>query len=211
MTKLFLIAIGLLLMGSHSVQAKSSAEQCTLSYRPTITVSYRPDAVKYDFTKNSLELDVLGKNAYSPYGEGHKTYFRGLVTSAQPINYEVFFNSSFHSTLKETCLKVDRIEVIMGYQPTVYVSEEYPKTSPIFKNVLEHELSHVEITQNVIQKYAAILRSRLQSDFSGGNAYGFFKSYEIEQGRSNFQRRVHDIVTALSTEMHLENRRQNNR
>ncbi len=111
----------------------SSALAATCQRNTPVSIEVVNDIqpTEYDFTQNTRMLDRIGRGAYSPYGEGHKTYLRGLTVGRQSLTYEIRIEEQ-KTHVEMMCLYVGRIKVLMRYNPTVYVSNEFPGGSPIF-------------------------------------------------------------------------------
>lgn len=164
---------------------------------------------EYDFTQNTRMLDRIGKGAYSPYGEGHKTYLRGLTVGRQSLKYEIRIEEQkTHADM--ICLYVSRIKVLISYNPTVYVSNEFPEGSPIFNRVLAHEQTHVGITSDVLLQYAPKLKERLKAAPIGNDIFGPYFQGEREIAKAELHEGVKATVTALHQEMQLESQRRHN-
>lgn len=165
---------------------------------------------QYDFTQNTRMLDRIGRGAYSPYGEGHKTYLRGLTVGRQSMRYEIRIEEqNTHASM--VCFYVSRIKVLLNYQPTVYVSNEFREGSPIFNRVLAHEQTHVGITTDVLRYYAPKLKDHLKQARIGHDVYGPYLSNERENAKAELHQRVKATITALHQEMQLEGQRRHNR
>lgn len=202
MIRLVFFTVGLLIFASHAVQAKVA---CDLRKPVKINVSHVQDPVAYDFTKNSLELDRLGKTAYSPYGSEHKTYKRGLTVGRQYLDTNLQFD---YQTLGNdvTCMQVSDINIVMRYNQTVYVSNEYPEGSPIFNNVLEHENVHVRITNSMVDEYAGKLKRALRTAAQSK----FHQVGQHEQLEALLRARVDQVVKQVMKEMYVAAQKKHN-
>ncbi|NCO02723.1 MAG: hypothetical protein GW903_00860 [Alphaproteobacteria bacterium] len=190
----------------------SSALAATCQRNTPVSIEVVNDIqpTEYDFTQNTRMLDRIGRGAYSPYGEGHKTYLRGLTVGRQSLTYEIRIEEQkTHADMM--CLYVGRIKVLMRYNPTVYVSNEFPEGSPIFYRVLAHEQTHVGITTDVLRHYAPILRERLKAAPIGNDIFGPYFQGEREIAKAELHEGVKATVSALHQEMQLESQRRHNR
>ena len=175
-----------------------------------VDVFHQITPTSYDFTKNSLELDYIGKGAYSPYGHDHKVFFRGLTVGRQSFDYKVHFQTQKSSSTSFSCLLVNKISVTFKYQPTVYVSNEYPEGSPIFRRVLAHEEEHVDITLKVLNDAAARVHHRLRYADFGLRAYGPYQNTNLEAEKEYLRKRVKLFMEAFNREMQFEHQRLHN-
>lgn len=188
----------------------SSALACMRERPLAVDVYHQITPTIYDFTKNSLELDYIGKDAYSPYGEGHKTFLRGLTVGRQKFDYNISFQTEKSSSVSFACLWVQKVTVTFRYSPTVYVSNEYPQGSPIFRRVLAHEQEHVNITLRVLNDAAERVRNRLQYADFGLRAYGPYQLSDLQSEKDYLKERVKLFMEAFNREMHHQHQKLHN-
>lgn len=192
------------------VAFSAAVQACQRSGPIDIEVYKQILPTQYDFTKNSLELDYIGKGAYSPYGEGHKTFLRGLTVGRHGIDYKVYFKTQKSNSVSFACLYVSKVSVTFNYNPTVYVSSEYPQGSPIFRRVLAHEEHHVDITRQTLDEFSAKVQNRLQYADFGMRAFGPYELSALESEKQYIKQRVKIFMEAFNREMHAVHQRRHN-
>lgn len=206
-----LISVGLLHLTALETKPVSDQIICELPKPLLIEVVSAQDDVRYDFSKKTAELNKIGHGAYSPYGEGHRnTEFRGLTVGRQSLSHDIkFYFEEFHDE-RMACLKIQKVKVTMNYAPTVYISTNYKKGTPIFDKILEHEKEHVKITQSVINKYANILQAQLENNLRDGASADLFSIDQLKQRQKELESRVKRIMARVDRAMHKESRRRHN-
>ena len=65
------------------------------------------------------------------------------------------------------CSSFDRVEVRLSATPVIYMAREYKKDACEFKELLVHELKHVEADRAVLSLYEGKMRDALRFTFSG--------------------------------------------
>ena len=198
-------AIGLLHL------ATAPQMDCSPQKALTIDVIPRQDPVLYDYTKTTSEINEIGKGAYSAYGADHdRVELRGLTVGKQTLEHNIEFYFEKREDLDLACLQVRHVKIIMDYKPTVYVSSKYEQGTPIFEKVLEHEMEHVRITQDLLYEYAAIMERRLKNALKRGYSLGPFKISEMKRKQQELGRGILDVLSSVNGAMHKEATKQHN-
>ena len=206
-----LVSAGLLHLAALDVKPAAEQIECNLKKPLLIEIVSAQDDVLYDFSKKTIELNRIGKGAYSPYGEEHfNTESRGLTVENHSLshNIELYFEEYKDEGL--ACLQIQKIKVTMHYTPTVYVSTKFKKGTPIFHKILEHEKEHVKITQSVLDKYENILKERLKNELQREVSADLFSIENMGREQQKLQDRVKRITAKVDRAMHKEAQRRHN-
>lgn len=204
-----LVSAGLLHLAT--LDAKTLADQIDCNPKKPLFIDVIPTQgdVRYDFSKKTADLNRIGKGAYSPYGAGHSnTEFRGLTVGKQSLSHNIEFYFEKYKDEGLACLQIHKLNVIMNYTPTVYVSTKFEKGTPIFEKILEHEKEHVKITQTILNQYANILEERLKHNLKRGFSVGPFLIDDMEAGQQELQDKVKRITAQVDREMHKQAQKQ---
>ena len=196
-----------------ALDTKPSVEQIECSPKKPLVVDVVSvqDDVRYDFSKKTVELNQIGKGAYSPYGEDHlNVESRGLTVGKQSLSHNIDFYFEKYKDEGLVCLQIQKVKVTMDYAPTVYVSTKFQKGTPIFQKILEHENEHVKITKRVLDQHANILEERLKNELKDGFSAGPFFIDNMEPEQQELQDRVNRIIARVDSAMHKEAQRQHN-
>ncbi|MEM9469678.1 MAG: hypothetical protein AAF988_05905 [Pseudomonadota bacterium] len=208
----FFAVVGLI---SSSAIAQSKKDQPKVECKPQqaldIKIAPKQDPIIYDMTKSSPELDAIGSGAYSPYDEAHKTTLLGLTVGRQSLSYEIGFGLQTWDQLDQTCVHVNSITVNMDYKPTVYVTNRFKNGTCEFKEVYDHEMTHVKITQKMLNKYAKKLGNHLKQSLKNNYSFGPFKIQNQEAAQKKLQQKIAAITFKINEQMYKEERKHQNR
>ncbi len=211
-----LLSVGLLHFAALEVNPLTDQIECDSKKPLSIHVVPAQNAVRYDFSKKTAELNHIGKDAYSAYGEGHfNTETRGLTVGKQFLNHQIEFYFEKYNDDKNdgklACLQIQKVKITMNYAPTIYISSKFKKGTPIFDKILEHEKEHVKITQRTLKKYKKILEDQLKHELQNQFKTGLFPVDDMQREQQKLQNRVKRITARVSRKMHEEAQRQHNK
>ncbi|HEY8190487.1 MAG TPA: hypothetical protein VIF12_07360, partial [Micavibrio sp.] len=89
----------------------------------------------------------------------------GLMRGDIKIGYAIDLGD-FPVREGENCVRYKSIAVTLELDPEIFIARDYAPDSCWFKKILDHEESHIDMDQVVIDKYAARIRDGLSLAFS---------------------------------------------
>lgn len=96
----------------------------------------------------------------------------GLMRGDIKIRYDVDIESIPSAGQSgQSCSYYKAITVSLILNPQVYIAREYAPGTCWFRQIREHEESHVDMDQNVIHKYAARIQDGLKLAFAAEHSY----------------------------------------
>lgn len=128
-------------------------------------------AVDAEFRKWTLDKTVglleLQKKAGSLAKNGT---ILGLTTARFSISFE--WKQNIHTAGGQSCMR-PRILARMAIAPqTVYVAREFEQNACVYENILAHEMRHVRVNQDYLQRAARYLERSLSEFFGDRVFYG---------------------------------------
>lgn len=154
--------------------------QCEDTIGETISVlSSRSEGYRIDNTRSYFDLTRLKGSVQ------RGSWVLGLTHTEARVSIKVGGRMLTDAASGHECV-APRIDVNLYYAPIViYVSREFPPGSCSYREVLAHEMRHLQTYQDFLPKAEAIVRARLAARFAGKPLYA-----PIGQARSLLQREV---------------------
>jgi hypothetical protein len=177
------LAAALVLVVAVPAQAQARTPfqaQCEDTIGETISVlSSRSEGYRIDNTRSYFDLTRLKGSVR------RGSWVLGLTHTEARVSIKVGGRMLTDRASGYECV-APRIDVNLYYAPIViYVSREFPPGSCSYREVLAHEMRHLQTYQDFLPKAEAIVRARLAARFASKPLYA-----PIGQARSLLQREV---------------------
>ena len=105
------------------------------------------------------------------------------------------------------CIWYDSIDVELNIDPEIVIAKELYYDSCMRKSIIEHELKHVRVDREVVNKYAQTIGKRLFEALKArGFSVGPIKEERLLEVRSKMQRVVNQILELEYKKMNIERR-----
>lgn len=127
-----------------------------------INIIWSSDAVKYDFTKSQAQMDAMETDTVNPYDRHVKTHVGGMMKGGVSLQSSIQVAGLTYPQSKVTCQWVDKMDVEIAIDPTIFIANQHKKGSCRHRAILEHEMKHVYVDRAVVKKYAPMIKSHLQ-------------------------------------------------
>jgi len=118
--------------------------------------------VQIDNTKTVQQLSGNKIDTISPYGKSLETEIGGLTKSNDTAipKFQLLIQGTNISS--NVCISVSDIEMEIKMEQTVYIPSKHTKDSCMYKQVMIHEMKHVETNNRIIEKYAPMFEAKLK-------------------------------------------------
>ncbi len=181
---------------------------CQLKQSPRIDISASDTSVRYDHTKYQEQLDTLGTDTKSPYGEGVRTHVGGLMSGEVSVSQNIRIMQETYPTLNSGCLYIDSVKVNIHIKPTIYIAREFPKEGCMYAAVMEHEKKHIAVDRKIVNKYTNLIVHGLDKALKkAGYAQGPYSTGRLETEQKRIQDYTQAIVNAYAQQMTEERKR----
>lgn len=181
---------------------------CNAITPPRINVKPSQSHIKYDFSKTKAELNAVDVDTISPYGAHHNTQVSGLMSGAIQLKSNVGFMHETHSYLDRGCLYLKTVDVEIVVEPTIFIASEFKKGSCMHNAIMVHEMKHVSVDQQMVNKYTNIIGKKLGEVIdSKGSTYGPMKKIKMNEIQMDVKNTLHDTVIRMNDEMNVERRK----
>ena len=190
-----------------SSQVRSAADvRCSVPKAPTIRVLPRTADIKYDYSKTSAQLTSRGSDTVNPYAANLDTTTGGLRSDAPQIKSNIRMGTESYPTLKVGCMWYDSVTVEIDLAPTIYIAKEYQK-EPCKSAIVGHEIKHVSVDREVMNKYAAEIGKAIQTAVNQAGAMGPFHTDKMSEYQDTYIRHVQSAIDSqellLTKEMRM--------
>lgn len=174
---------------------------------PKVLVQPLRSVTKYDLSKTPDELKKFDIDTISPYGKGHREKIGGLMRGELRLESRVKFMQEKRPWLKNACLHIESVDIIIHMNPTIYIDKKYPKGSCEYNAIAVHERGHVDIDARIVKQYSALIRRDIKDLFQKyGGSFGPYPLSRINAEQKQAQKVLNDIVETRSAEMSAQRR-----
>lgn len=207
----FGVIMFLVLSAPFSVYAAPSSfakRQCQALSRknpPTITIAYNYGELKYDNQHTSAELAEMLEKMHRKEVEYEKK-INGLTHLSPYMSVE---SNIVEKKIGEAyCYYPQRVKLIVGYNPIVYIRNDLPENTCRYNVTLRHERTHLDIGDLSMQQFLRkmkLLFPRMvkdvgvvvkadDDDFDAQDASGELNDSYHKRASSQFNKFVEDMV-----------------
>jgi hypothetical protein len=160
-------AISDVFIGNHTSAAtqKTFEQRCEETLTSSkVLVDVTGSSTIFDYTKSVAELTALAEN--------HSSNTLGLTISKPTVTFVWAMHVLEDDKTKRTCMRPQfRFLVSTGAQQ-VYVGKEFTQGSCAFKEIFEHEITHVEINKRIASEVAAETQKFVSESIGNRVIYG---------------------------------------
>ena len=154
----------------------------------------------YDQTTGDLGGKAQAGNSYKPTGVGGpRWHTAGLTQSNIHIKRQIDTHGFKRQDGSSACLFIDKISLNVELAPTVWVANEFPMGTCMYKVVREHEMRHVNADRTVTNQHLARIRAALTEVAMGRGFFGPASPDQIKAAADAFVAQV-DAVLHRETE-----------
>ncbi|MCM2344375.1 MAG: hypothetical protein NDJ24_07425 [Alphaproteobacteria bacterium] len=199
------LVLGVLLAGAPQAGAakktiKSASDvTCSVPKAPMITVTPQTADIKYDYSKTAKQLTQQGSNTVNPYAANVDTTTGGLRSDTPKMRSNVKMGTLTYPSLKVGCIWYDTIEVGIELNPVIFIAKEFQR-EPCKSAILKHELKHVTVDRDVMNKYAMEIGKAVQIAVNQAGALGPFNVADINMQQD---RLIGHIQSAINSQQLL--------
>ena len=179
--------------------------ECHLKRTPQITVAASDTSVKYDHSKYQEQLDKIGSDTVSPYGDKVQAHVGGLMSGEVTVSQNIRLYQENYPSLNLGCLYVDNLKIGIHINPKIYIAKDFAKDGCMYKAVMEHEQKHIQVDRMIVNKYTSIIVKGLDAALKKtGYAHGPFPAGQMQAEQKRLQDYTQGIVKAYSAQMNKE-------
>ena len=188
MIKTVMLALGAMASFSFAITAPANAQQaCSGVSRPIITLDMNEPAIEYDLRQSIRDLTM------------HQRSIAGYRSELGPTNgitrYRV--SASYQAEMRvvggaTVCLAptIIRLRAEIASPIVVAIASDYHRRSCAFEAIHQHELQHVQITQQTMRSVAHRIREQLANHMENR----FYPGYSAQQAQQSFSTEMQRFI-----------------
>lgn len=180
MQRVLLAALIAILSGAGPAQAAEKHAWCKPSGVPKIEVKTLTDDINWDYSKSEKDLNKFKIDTINPYGQNVITDVGGLMQGGIMMQEQMRYSTLTRSSVGQICYWYDQVVVTLHIKPTIYIASEFPRGTCKHNAIREHELKHVTVDREIVNKYAALLGAAVQEIVNRKPIYG---PYHVAQSK----------------------------
>lgn len=165
-------------------------------HAPTkINVIPRTEKVTYDSSQSLKQLQTYNTDTVDPYAFHGQTITRAFMKGKIGLEQKVRLGQSTFMRGNAACVWYDTITVEIHIEPQIVIAKEIYNDSCLRKAVLGHELKHVRVDREIVNKYAKSIGKKLMKELkTRGFEAGPFDPMRTEEVGNKMQRVVSQIL-----------------
>jgi len=172
---------------------KKQRLKCKKQKAPVVKVKVREKPVVYNNRKTADELKGMASGAYSPYEAGAHTEVGGLTKGKLG-----FHRSSSIEQLRlgdDHCLWVSEITITVQSEPIVYIAKKNSTNKCRYKEVLAHEMKHVNVQRKIIMRYGPVIQRAVFQKAQQIGVVGPKKGRDVQRSADAMMAEIEKVVT----------------
>lgn len=187
-----------------SMASSGSHPWCRAEKAPRIEVKTSTDQVMWDFSKSEKQLNRFKIDTNNPYGSDVITDVGGLMQGGIELKESMRFNTLTHRGLNQICYWFDSVSVTLHIQPTIFIATEFPRGTCKHNAIREHELKHITVDREIVNKYATMIANALKKELDQQTVYGPYKLAQAKEVEAYMKTRLETILRTHARKMEEE-------
>ncbi len=160
-----------------------------------INIIPRTEEVEYDYRQSLKQLQGYSIDTVDPYGFHGTTITQAFMKGQIELRQKISFGTSTMQRFGLSCVWYNDITVELHIEPTIVIAKELYHDACMRKALLEHELKHVRVDREIVNKFAKSMGQKLFTALkSRGFAVGPIASQDVEGVTHKMQRVVRQIL-----------------
>lgn len=157
----FLLVVPAQAQAQQQQQAQQQSNLCPFVKTAQINVVPRAKQVKYDTSKTLAELQAQELDTINPYGFSGVSTTQGFASTEINSSSQVKLGHKVYQEAGAVCLWYDRIDVTLEIDSTITIGKEVYADSCLRPVTVEHEMKHVNVDRQIVNKYAKIIGQKI--------------------------------------------------
>ncbi len=170
-----------------------------------INVVPQTEKVKYDYKQSLKQIQTYSIDTVDPYAYHGKTVTQGFMRGGVSLEHKMEFGQDFDVRRGYACIWYKNITVTLKVEPTIVIAKELYKDRCMRQAILNHEMKHVRVDREVINKYAKSIGRKLTKELkSRGFSAGPMHVKDAQGVSEKMQRVVGQILDLEYQKLDIE-------
>ena len=170
---------------------------CPVHDPTEINIIPRTEKVKYDRSQTLKEIQQYSTDTVDPYGFHGTTITQGFMKGRIQLEHRIKFGQSINKGYGFACVWYKDITVKLHIDPTIVIAKELYKDKCMRKAILAHELKHVRVDREIVNKYARSMGNKLMKELKSRGFSAGPLQIDRAQGVSQKMQHVVDQILEL--------------
>ena len=197
--------------GFMLASASTGAGACPVVPPPQIFVETRRQKteIRHDLTKD--ELLAMRSDTNLPYQMQDIAHIEtgGMMQGDIRVSYDIVMDEipgATAETVFDFCVRYQQIRVTLEIAPTIFIAKDHAPDSCWYHEIRQHEESHIDMDQVVVDKYSGRIKDGLALAFSmpEDNVAGPVKKKEISALKKQMGETLMAMVDVMARDMARE-------
>ncbi len=187
------------------VLAAAGEGLCTLPQPTEIQAKPSSKSIEYDYSQSLSDLQRVRTDTIDPHSFNGISMTQGYMDGAIKLVPKVDLNYKVYTGYKAACIWYDKIRITIEINPRIIIAKEVHDDRCMGDVVAEHEMKHVKIDREIVNKYAQIMGSEVYDALKErGFIAGPIPSDSVESIAARMQKVVYQVVEHEYKKMDLE-------
>lgn len=159
------------MLGGVILAAPQNVNACPVVPAPDIFVETRRQKtqIRHDLSKE--QLMAMQGDTDLPYQMASVVHLEtgGMMHGDIKVGYDIVMDEiplAAADTVFDSCVRYRQVRVTLELDPTIFIARDFAPDSCWYHEIYQHEESHIDMDQIVIDKYAARIKDGLGLAFS---------------------------------------------
>lgn len=170
-----------------------------------INVIPRTAEVQLDTTNTLGQLQTVQTDTINPHSFGGVSYLQGFANGRIAVKPSVKLNYIQDPKTGGICLYYEAITIDISIDPKIFIAKEVYEDKCMGKATLDHEMKHVKVDRQIVNKYAGIMGQKV---FKGLEERGFtagpLAPVYVQQAAERMQKTVFQLLELEYKRMELD-------
>lgn len=192
-------------LGTMAILVSGNNQLCQIPKPAQINVVPKSAPLKYDTSQSMAQLQQHDIDTINPYGFGTSSHTNGFMRGQIAMKSAVELDYKFLERYNAACIWYEEITLTIEITPEIVIASEVAADKCKFEAVKEHELKHVTVDREIVNKYA---RTMGQKIFDGLKQRGFIAgpvpANRAQETAARMQETVMQLVELEQKKMEIE-------
>ena len=117
--------------------------------------------MKYDYKQSLKQIQKYSTDTVDPYGFHGQTITQGFMKGTIQLKQDIKYGTLTNSRFSTACVWYKEINVELFIDPTIVIAKELYRDPCMRKAILGHEMKHVRVDREIVNKYAKIMGKKV--------------------------------------------------
>ncbi len=172
-----------------------NAVSCPKHPPTKINIIPHTEKVKYDYKQSLKKIQQYDTDTVDPYGFHGTTVTQGFMKGEIGLEHKIQLGQVSNEKYGYSCVWYKDITVNITIDPTIVIARELYNDKCMRGAILGHELKHVRVDREIVNKYAKAIGAKLMSELkTRGFEAGPMKISRVSEVSGKMQRVVGQIL-----------------